>query len=71
MMKWFLLILVLFLSACVSGEMTVDQSGICSFKYSSFYKDMQAPNLDLCGATLGADNSSSKDEVLKALLNAL
>jgi len=70
-MKYLLLVLLVLLAGCVSGRVDVDQAGICSFQYSSFLKEVQSPNLDLCGATLTAAKSTAKDEVVQALINAL
>jgi hypothetical protein len=70
-MKLLVLCVVLLLSGCISGKMSVDQAGICTFEYDSFYKDMTSPELDLCGATLGADNSAVNDKILGAILNAI
>jgi len=70
-MKYLIPLLLLLLVGCVSGRVEVDQSGICSFEYMSLLKDIKSPDLDLCGATMSAGDSISKDETLKALINAL
>ncbi len=70
-MKLIVLLLVVVLTGCVSGKVEVDQAGICSFEYISVFKDMEAPELDLCGATMKAGTSSANDELIGAVINAI
>jgi len=70
-MKILLLVIIMVLAGCVSGKVEVDQAGICSFEYTSFLKDMDSPELDLCGATMKAGTSTANDELIGAVINAI
>jgi len=64
-----ILLLCCFVTGCATGRMEV-ADGVCSFEYASILKDVRALDLDLCGSTLRAGDSTSKDEVLTDVMKA-
>lgn len=71
MKKLIVLIVCLIMTGCVSGKVTVAQNGECSMEYNSFWKDMQAPEANLCGSTFGSAASDSNVDAVSILVDAL